>query len=113
MCQFIPMDRLQQDRLSGLLKELRGEVSQRQYAKRLGVSYSALRSWEDLESVPGLQKLEVIASFKGWTLEQLLDYLRGQELDDGVTFDHLADLASRLPDSKRLKLAKLLLASVE
>lgn len=111
---FCGMNYEQRQRLGTLIKELREEagMSQRQYAaKKLDCSYAALRSWEQGESVPGLENMERIADLKGWTLSQLLDYVRGEE--SVPTLELLAKQAEFLSNSDRLRLARMLLDTVE
>lgn len=70
-----------EERLAVLIKKLRGDKSQRQFAKVLGVSYAAVRSWEESESMPGLKSLEKIADYSNQTLEELLEYLKDEGKD--------------------------------
>lgn len=63
------------DRLVLLLQELRGNLSQRQFAKELGVTHSTVQAWEAKLSWPGTQNLKKLASLKGCTLDQLQTYL--------------------------------------
>lgn len=70
-----------EERLAVLIKRLRGDKSQRQFAKVLGVSYAAVRSWEESESMPGLKSLEKIADYSNQTLEELLEYLKDEGKD--------------------------------
>ena len=48
-------------RLSDAVRRARGDRTMRRFAKDLGVSYPAVRSWEEGESLPGLENLEAIA----------------------------------------------------
>ncbi len=74
------------DRLGALLRELRGERSQRQYAPQLSrelervggtpIGYSALRSYEESESEPSIEVFQVVAQLKGWNLDELMQHLR-------------------------------------
>ncbi|MDJ0578162.1 MAG: helix-turn-helix transcriptional regulator, partial [Xenococcaceae cyanobacterium MO_234.B1] len=57
------MDNLAQERLSRLIKKLRGDRSQRSFAKSLGVSYASIRTWEEGESMPGIASLQKIAEY--------------------------------------------------
>ncbi|NMG23054.1 helix-turn-helix transcriptional regulator [Brasilonema bromeliae] len=66
-------------RLAELLKELRGERSQRSFAKLLGVSNQAVQYWEKERTWPDDNNLERIAELKGWTLLQLQVYLEGEQ----------------------------------
>lgn len=73
------MDAEYRRRLSEEVKRARGTRSQRQFAKALGVSYPAVRSWEECESLPGLENLELIAESLGQSLEEFLAHLRGEQ----------------------------------
>jgi transcriptional regulator with XRE-family HTH domain len=65
------------DRLGLLLQELRGDLSQRQFAKEMGVTHSTVQSWEAKLSWPGTQNLKKLADLRGWSLDQLQSYLEG------------------------------------
>lgn len=111
---FLTMDGSRQ-RLSETVARLRGDRSMRQFAKDVGVSFPAARSWEEGESFPNLDNLEKIAKLDGKTLEEFLEYLRGDEwiapelinkAEDALNFlDHL-------PRSEKARLAQLLIGEV-
>lgn len=103
----------QRQRLGVLIKEIRKDISQREFAKRyLDCSYAALRSWEEGESVPGLENLEMIAELKSWSLAQLLTYVR-DDTSSHISYDELVAIVNSLPQSEKLKLAQTILASLE
>jgi transcriptional regulator with XRE-family HTH domain len=68
-------DHLAKERLAQLLKELRGQSTQREFAKLLGTSYTALQDWEKEIRLPRENNLRRIAQLKGWTQDELLDHL--------------------------------------
>lgn len=103
---YCSMDSYQRDKLIVLLREVRGDSSQREFARNLGFSYAALRSWESGESIPSLQNLDRIAQCKGWTIIQLFEYL-GFEITPSVLFS----FAMNLPKQARIELAQQLLNS--
>lgn len=70
-----------EERLASLIKKLRADKSQRHFAKLIGVSYAAVRSWEESESMPGLKSLEKIADYSNQTIEELLEYLKDEGKD--------------------------------
>lgn len=70
-----------EERLASLIKKLRADKSQRHFAKVIGVSYAAVRSWEESESMPGLKSLEKIADYSNQTIEELLEYLKDEGKD--------------------------------
>ena len=82
------MDSYAQERLSQLVIKLRGEKSQRRFAVILGVSYAAVRSWEQCESMPGISSLQKLADYTDQTIEELLDYLNGGK--DKSNIEHFA-----------------------
>ncbi len=65
----------QAQRLSALVKELRGTNSQGQFAKKLGIGRSTISFWESCLSYPEADNLQKLAHLKGWTLEELQTYL--------------------------------------
>lgn len=107
------MNYQERKKLGQLIQELRIEsgLSQRAFASQnLDCSYAALRSWEEGESVPGIENLERIAKLKGWSIPQILDYVRGNE--SKPTLEVLLEQATHLTDEERLQLAQSLLGSV-
>lgn len=62
-------------RLATLVQELRGSLSQGQFAKRLGVGRSTVTFWELSSSYPDAENLQKLANLKGWTIEELQMYL--------------------------------------
>lgn len=79
------IDTTPKQRLANLVRELRGEKSQRNFAKLLGVSYYAVQSWEKQAVWPDNDNLQKIANSKGWTLLQLQVYLQVPREDDLVS----------------------------
>lgn len=68
------------EKLIEIVKTTRGSMSQRAFGKLLGVSTTAVQSWERGDSVPDTENLAKIAARAGYTLEQLLGYLEGNPL---------------------------------
>jgi transcriptional regulator with XRE-family HTH domain len=68
-------NRLAKERLAQLVKDLRGRVTQREFAKRLGTSYTAVQDWEKQIRLPSDKNLKRIAELKGWTQEELIRYI--------------------------------------
>ncbi|NJP12013.1 MAG: helix-turn-helix transcriptional regulator [Leptolyngbyaceae cyanobacterium RU_5_1] len=66
---------LAKERLAQLIKELRGQTTQREFAKLLGTSYTAVQDWEKQIRLPKGKNLERIAQLKGWTQEELIYHL--------------------------------------
>jgi transcriptional regulator with XRE-family HTH domain len=73
------MDSDAKRRLSGLIKELRGYLTQKEFAHILGVTYGAIQGWENEEvNNPSSANLAKIAHHAGLTIEQLMARLEGR-----------------------------------
>jgi transcriptional regulator with XRE-family HTH domain len=70
------------EKLVEIVKKTRGAMSQRAFGKLLGVSTTAVQSWERGDSVPDTENLAKIAARAGYNLEQLLGYLEGNALPE-------------------------------
>ena len=107
-------------RLASLVKELRGDKSQRKFAKALGVSYAAVRSWEESESMPGLSSLEKIAAYSNQSLEEVLEYINQDnknkseniELSKACFAEDLIPALKKLPKKEQTKLAQFLITEI-
>ncbi len=94
-----------------ILKQARGNRSQRQFAVDLGLSQAAVQSWEKGESTPGLENLEAIANSLSMTLQGLLAHLRGDEAQNPPKAKVAEDvllIAEYLPNTEKSRLIKLL-----
>jgi transcriptional regulator with XRE-family HTH domain len=104
------MNRQELSRLKELLQNLRGERSIREFASANGFSNSAWRVWEAMGSIPNSESLKKIARLKGWTLEQLVAYLRtGDETSLPYSIEDLLEYARKLPLEERVELARRIL----
>jgi transcriptional regulator with XRE-family HTH domain len=106
---LIEMDKEQRERLAKLIKEIRGDRTMRAVARDMGVSAVAITSWEHGDSVPAYDSFEKIAEAKGWTIYQLLAYLRGEELEPSS--EKIMEQAMNLPTRDKIRLASLLLSA--
>jgi transcriptional regulator with XRE-family HTH domain len=62
-------------KLIEVAKIARASMSQRAFAKVLGVSYTTVQLWEKGESIPDIENLANIAARAGYTMEELLNYI--------------------------------------
>lgn len=67
-------------RLTTLVQELRGSLSQGQFARKIGVDPSTVSMWESSNAYPELANLSKLARLRGWDIEQLETYLLEGEL---------------------------------
>lgn len=101
----------ERERLGKLIREMRGELSLRQFARRLKCSQVAVSSWEHGDSSPDIESLEKIASLKGWSLYQLLAYCRGDDLQQCKSVDDWITYALDWDREDRIKAATALLSA--
>lgn len=100
----------ERERFSALLRGLRGDSSMRSYCASIGIHYAAWRQWEACESVPVYENLEKVANVKGWTMDQLLAYLRtGDENESPLDVEAFISYVQGLPDEKKMSLVRRLL----
>ena len=69
------MDIEAKKKLIEVVKTARGSMSQRAFAKLLGVSATAVQLWEKGDNIPDIENLGKIAAKAGYTMEELLTYL--------------------------------------
>ncbi len=101
-------DKLARKHLAKLLKELRGNSTQRQFAKQLGTSYTALQDWEKQICLPNDKNLKRIAQLKGWTQEELVLYISRPDAQLGsVGDDSLEKIAAHVQNLSLAQIRKL------
>ena len=94
----------QAKRLSNLVQELRGSSSQGRFAKRIGVGRSTVTFWESSLSYPEADNLQKLAHLKGWTLEQLQNYLVKGELPTEEPVEQILRKIQTLPSEAVIKI---------
>lgn len=99
-------------RLAALVIELRGDLSQRQFAKKFGVSFSAIHSWESGTSWPGTQNLTRLAQLKGWSFDELQYYLEGEPLSPRLSVPQLLAEVRSLPFEAAAQVARVALETM-
>lgn len=77
-CVIRSVNQEAREKLSEVVKKARGNLSQRAYARQLGVSLRAVQGWENAESIPGPENMSRIADSAGYTLEELVRHLEGK-----------------------------------
>lgn len=63
-------------RLSELIKKLRGDMPRHAFAKKTGIGVPSLRQYERGESIPASGNLGKLAKEAGFTVDELLNYLQ-------------------------------------
>lgn len=113
-------------RLANLVRELRGERSQRSFAKLLGVSNQAIQYWEKERTWPDEDNLQKLAALKGWKLKQLQAYLEsepqahsgvncadvGDTLEGALSVQQLLAQVRSLPFEDAVQVAKVALETI-
>lgn len=95
------------ERLAELIKELRGDTSQRRFSVQLGVSKSSVNFWESGLSFPDTENLEKLANFKGWTLAELQTYLTKGDLPTDDSLQQILNKLRSLPTEAVVKVVSV------
>jgi transcriptional regulator with XRE-family HTH domain len=74
------MDIQSKERLSVLVKEARGNMTKSAFAEMLGVSHTAVGSWEQGSFMPDVKSLVKISSILGLSVEELLIRIEGKHI---------------------------------
>jgi transcriptional regulator with XRE-family HTH domain len=82
-------------KLAVAVQEARGDCSQREFSKLLGVSQSTVQQWENGKNVPSLDNLEKIARMKGMLVEDFVAYL--YDRTRGITSKDILDRVEVMP----------------
>ena len=102
------MDETSKQRLALLIRNARGDESQRAFAKQIGVSYSSLQAWEAANSVPDFENLIAIAEFLGIQTSELVRHILAEasEMETKIPKDaaELLPLIEMLTPRERIKL---------
>jgi len=72
------------ERLTEIVREVRGDRSQRDLADLFAVSQSTIHGWETGKSLPDLRNLEKIARLRGQLTEQLVADLYGRNTQASI-----------------------------
>jgi len=85
-------------KLSNLLFTLRGEKSRRGFAREIGVTATAVISWEKCDNEPDVEHLSKIAKLSGYTVDELIAHLEGRAIkkSESIPFARLLTEASKL-----------------
>lgn len=92
-------------RLAALVQELRGSQSQGQFAKKLGVGRSTVTFWESCLSYPEAENLQKLAHLKGWTLEEIQNYLLEGDLPTEDRLEQILRNIKTLPSESLAQVA--------
>lgn len=77
------MDSNAKRRFAEIIKSLRGELTQKEFAHILGVTYGAIQAWEKAEvSNPSSANLAKVANYAGLSFEQLMANVNGESVPE-------------------------------
>jgi transcriptional regulator with XRE-family HTH domain len=99
-------DQRQRERLSALLGEMQGDLSQRAFARQLNINYASLSSYMLGEQFPEARNLEKIATAKGWTREELEALLENRAVQQKRSLDEILQEVRAMPPQDALTVAK-------
>lgn len=104
------MNKEERERLSNFLKNLRGEESQRNFSRTINCSYTALRSWENAECVPGYEALLKISECANINIYQLLAIIRDEDISKNEkTLNNLKIEIEGLNREEKLEIARFIM----
>lgn len=89
------VDELVLKRLASATQEMRGDRSQREFAKLLEVGQSTVQAWENGRNVPNLENLEKLAALRGELPEEFVAYLYGRTLTESPLEQRIKGMARR------------------
>ena len=102
-------DQLAKERLSQLIKDLRGRLTQREFARQLGTSYTAVQDWEKQIRLPSDKNLKRIAELKGWSHEELVRYIFCADMQMIIDpSDPVAGIIAQVKDLSQAQLQQLM-----
>jgi len=79
------MNLRERENLSNLIKKSRGNLSQRAYAKQVGVNYASIRNWEECIYAPNTEGLERLAKAMGYSFGELMRKIEtGEEIESAT-----------------------------
>ncbi len=87
-------------KLIEIIKQARGDMSQRGFGKLLGVSATAVQMWEKGAKIPDTENLSRIASRAGYTMEELLSCLEGKPIQEASDFTIILRQINNMPLSQ-------------
>ena len=100
-------DQLQ--RLASIIKQLKGNDNNRDFAKKIGISNHTISCWINMKTAnPTTESLTVVANYMGITLQELMERIyegEDQELDTAESF---YSLVSGLSNKDKIKLIHFL-----
>lgn len=101
-------NQLAKERLAQLVKDLRGRVTQREFARSLGTSYTAVQDWEKQIRLPSDKNLKRIADLKGWTQEELIRYIFCADRLTATDADPVQEIIARIRELSPEQMQRLM-----
>lgn len=88
------MDEIVLKRLADAVVLARGDRSQREFSRALGVAQSTIQAWENGRNTPSLENLEKLARIRGELPESFVAYLYGRSVGQGLPLDQQIEVMS-------------------
>jgi transcriptional regulator with XRE-family HTH domain len=97
---------LKRQALAAFLKEQRAERgwSQRELARRMGVTHATLQSWESAKSTADTKNVEKIADVFGIESWELMKFLGEEVIDRSSNLRQVLDIIEVIPNEDALKI---------
>ncbi len=107
------LDKPYVDKLSKITRQARGSMSQRAFAKFLGVSYTTVQAWERGVSIPDIQNLAKIAQRAEYSIEELFGDLGIKPASEPSEPSDLAVILRQLNKMPLTDVAQIVQAGVD
>jgi transcriptional regulator with XRE-family HTH domain len=86
-------------RFADLINRLvRDTGSRRAFARKIGVTSSAVSGWQECRSIPDLENLTAIASYSGYSIQELQNMLVGKTVSSQV--NEIAQIKNKIQTMK-------------
>ncbi len=99
-------------RLGEIVRKLRKNLTQKEFASSLGIGQSTLSMWESGKVTPDLENLEKLADVWGKTPEEFVAYLYGRKLLSGSLFDAIDSMSANELAELQLLISRQMVAKI-
>ncbi len=99
-------------RLGDVVRQLRQDKTQKEFAKMLDVSQSTLSMWESGKVTPDLENLEKLAEVWGKTPEEFVAYLYGRKILNGTLINAIDKMSFKELLELQMLISKQMAAKV-
>jgi transcriptional regulator with XRE-family HTH domain len=108
----IRMNQEELDRFSEIIRQIKGNLTNREFAQKIGVSVYSISAWQSGSTTPTVESLDLIASYMKISTNELLIRIKGKKNKSLPTAESFYDLMSDLTKNEKIKLIYFLFSQV-